>query len=82
MSFLKQEPPKPMLAFRNFAPIRLSRPAAAVTSLMFASVFSHSAEMLFTEETRWASRALETSLVNSLLQRLVVMIRSRGTQFA
>ena len=82
MSFLKQEPPKPMLAFRNFGPIRLSFPAAPVTSSIFASVRSQSAEMLLTEETRWARSAFETSLVSSLDQRLVVMIRSRGTQRA
>ena len=79
---MKQEPPKPIPAFRNFGPILLSRPAAPVTSSMFASVFSQRAEMLFTEETRCASSALETSLVNSLLHNPVVMIRSRGTQFA
>ncbi len=81
MSFLKQEPPKPMLALRNLAPIRLSMPTARATSVTSASAFSQRAEMALIEEILWARKALETSLESSLLQILEVMIFSRGTQF-
>ena len=37
MSFLKQEPPKPTLAFKNLLPILLSILTALATSLMSAS---------------------------------------------
>lgn len=80
--FLKQEPPNPMLAFRNFVPMWLSRPAAPITSSIFASVFSHNTEMLLTDDTCYTRSALGTSLVNSLEHRFVMMIRSREIQFA
>ena len=52
------------------------------TSETSASVASQSAEMELMEETRWAKNALATSLESSELQRLVVRMRSRGTQCA
>ena len=82
MSFLKQEPPKPTLALRNFAPMRLSIPTARATSPILASAFSQRAEMALIEEIRWARKALATSLDNSLLQILEVIIFSRGIQRA
>ena len=82
MSFWKQEPPKPTEALRNFEPIRESLPMALATSSTSAPVASQSAEMELMEEMRWARKALATSLESSEDQRLVVMIRSRGTQLA
>ena len=49
MSFLKHEPLKPTLAFRNREPILLSMPMAAETSETSASVASQIAEMLLIE---------------------------------
>ena len=82
MSFLKQDPPKPMLAFRNLGPMRESMPTARETSTTSASAFSQSAEMALIDDILWARKALETNLESSLLQMPEVMIRSRGTQFA
>ena len=82
MSFLKQEPPKPTLASRKRAPIRLSSPIARDTSVTSAVVFSQRAEMELIDEIRCARNALEASLDSSALQTLLVTIRSRGTQFA
>ncbi len=82
MSFWKQEPPKPTEALRNFGPIRESRPIARATSSTSAPVASHRAEIELIEEMRWARKALATSFESSEDQRLVVMIRSRGTQRA
>ena len=62
--------------------MRLSRPMALATSSTSAPVASHKAEMELMEEMRWARKAFATSLESSDDQRLVVMIRSRGTQFA
>ena len=52
MSFLKQEPPKPILAFRKREPIRLSLPTAKEISATSASVFSQRAETELIEEIR------------------------------
>ena len=82
MSFLKQEPPKPTDALRNFGPMRLSAPAASATSSTSAPVASQSAEMALIEEMRCARKALATSFDSSLDQTLVVRMRSRGTQRA
>ncbi len=82
MSFLKHDPPKPMLALRNFSPMRLSVPMACATSPTSASVASHSAEMALMELTRCARKALAVSLESSADQTLLVRIRSRGIQFA
>ena len=79
---MKQEPPKPTLALRNLLPRRLSIPTALATSLMSASVFSHNAEMALMDEIRWARKALDTSFESSLLQMLVVRIRSRATHLS
>jgi hypothetical protein len=79
MSFLKQEPPKPMPALRNLLPTRLSIPTALATSDTSASVFSHRADMELIEDTRWARKALATNLESSLLQMLDVIILSSGT---
>ena len=49
MSFLKHEPPNPMLGARNRGPMRLSMPTARDTSMTFAAVFSQSAEMALIE---------------------------------
>jgi hypothetical protein len=62
--------------------MRLSVPMAWATSATSASVFSHSTETALIEETRWARNALAASLDSSLDHRLVVMIRSRSTQWA
>ncbi|OQC72630.1 MAG: hypothetical protein BWX45_00848 [Deltaproteobacteria bacterium ADurb.Bin002] len=80
MSFLKQDPPKPMPALRNLAPMRLSVPTACATSEMSASAFSQSADMELMEDTRCARKALATSLESSALQMFEVMIFSRGSQ--
>mmetsp|Transcript_23008 Transcript_23008/g.57773 ORF Transcript_23008/g.57773 Transcript_23008/m.57773 type:complete len:231 (+) Transcript_23008:756-1448(+) len=82
MSFWKQDPPKPTLAFRNFEPMRLSVPRARLTCWTSAPVASHRAEMEFTLEIRCARKALATSLESSEDHRLVVRICSRGTQLA
>src|SRR5215212_1255270 len=82
MSFWKQEPPKPTEAFKNFGPMRESLPIALATSSTSAPVASHKAEIELIEEMRCARKALATSLDNSDDHRLVVMMRSRGTQCA
>jgi len=82
MSFLKHDPPKPMLAFRNLGPIRPSIPTMRATSVTSASVFSQTAETALMVETRWARKRLAASFASSLLQMLDVKIFSRGTQFA
>jgi len=82
MSFLKHEPPKPTLAFKNLLPILESVPIAFEISVMFASVFSHKAEILLMDEMRWARKAFATSFESSELHRLLVRILSRGIQFA
>ena len=82
MSFLKQEPPKPTLARRNFGPMRLSVPMARAISSTSAPVASHNSDMLLIELMRWARKALATSLDSSLDQTLVVRMRSRGIQRA
>mmetsp|Transcript_65463 Transcript_65463/g.184340 ORF Transcript_65463/g.184340 Transcript_65463/m.184340 type:complete len:210 (+) Transcript_65463:334-963(+) len=82
MSFWKQDPPKPMDAFKNFGPMRESVPIARDTSPISAPVRSQSLEMELMLLTRCASIALATSLESSELQRLVVRILSRGTQCA
>jgi hypothetical protein len=82
MSFWKQEPPNPTELFRNFGPMRLSLPIALATSSTSAPVASQSAEIELIDEMRCARNALATSLESSDDQRLVVMIRSRGTQRA
>ena len=82
MSFLKQDPPKPMLALRNLLPMRLSIPTIFATSETSAPVFSQTAEMALIVEMRWARKKLEASFESSLLQMFDVMIRSRETQLA
>ena len=52
MSFWKQLPPKPTLAFRNLGPIRLSVPIHRATSWTSAPVDSHRAEIEFMELIR------------------------------
>lgn len=47
MSFLKQLPPKPIDASRNFWPIRESRPTALATSVTSAPVTSQTADNEF-----------------------------------
>src|SRR5438045_8296209 len=82
MSFWKQEPPKPTDDLRNFGPIRLSLPIALATSSTSAPVASHNAEIELIDEIRCARNALATSLDSSEDHKLVVKIRSRGTQRA
>src|SRR5271154_4150265 len=82
MSFWKQDPPNPTEAFRNFGPILESRPIALATSSTSAPVASHRAEIELIDEIRCARNAFATSFESSEDQRLVVMIRSRGTQRA
>ena len=50
MSFLKQLPPKPGPAFKNLLPILVSVPIAFATSLIFAPVDSHNAEIELIED--------------------------------
>lgn len=57
MSFWKQEPPKPTDAWRNFGPIRESRPTALATSDTSAPVASHTADSEFMLDILWASIA-------------------------
>ena len=82
MSFWKQEPPKPIEAFRNLGPIRESPPIARATSSTSAPVASQRAETELIEEMRWARKALATSFESYEDQRLVRRIRSRGTHRA
>ena len=82
MSFRKQEPPKPTPARRNLGPIRRSMPTARLTWATLAPVRSHSAEIAFTDDMRWARKALAVSLANSLDQTSVVIMFSLGTQWA
>ena len=58
MSFLKQDPPNPILAFKNFEPIRLSVPIAWATSVTSASVASHNAEIALIELTLCAKKSV------------------------
>ena len=81
-SFLKQLPPKPGPALRNFGPMRLSAPMTRATSSTSAPVASQRPAMALMDETRWARKALAASLVSSADQTLVVRIRSRGTHEA
>ncbi len=80
ISFWKQEPPKPTDDFRNLDPILLSVPIAFATSDTFAPVFSQISEIAFMEETRCAKNAFAVSLDSSEDHKLVVNIRSFGTQ--
>jgi hypothetical protein len=80
MSFWKQDPPNPTLAFKNLGPILVSLPTAYATSDTLAPVASQSAEMAFTEEILCAKNALAASLESSADHRLVVRILSSGTQ--
>src|SRR5438876_12015957 len=82
MSFWKQEPPKPMEAFRNLGPTRESLPMAAATSSTSAPVASHRAEIELIDEIRCARKALATSFESSDDQMLLQRIFSRGTQRA
>src|ERR1019366_8739657 len=82
MSFWKHEPPKPTDAFRNLGPILESLPIAFATSSTSAPVASQSAEIELIEEMRCARNAFATSFESSDDQRLVVMMRSLGTQRA
>src|SRR5213075_935920 len=82
MSFWKHEPPKPTELLRNFGPMRLSLPMALATSSTSAPVASQRAEMELIDEMRCARNALATSFDSSDDHRLVVMMRSRGTQRA
>src|SRR6185436_9413526 len=82
MSFWKHEPPKPTDALRNFGPMRESLPIALATSSTSAPVASQRPEIELIDEMRCARKALATSFDNSDDQRLVVMMRSRGTQCA
>ena len=82
MSFLKQEPPNPTLTSRKRLPMRPSSPTARDTSTTSAAVLSHSAEMELMEEIRCARKAFAASFDSSALHTLLVMIFSRGTQFA
>ena len=74
MSFLKQEPPKPTEALRNFGAMRESLPMAKATSSTSAPVASQSAEIELIEEMRWARNALATSLESSADQRLAMAV--------
>lgn len=76
MSFWKQEPPKPTLAFKNLGPMRESKPIALATSSMLAPVASQMAESALMEEIRCASMALAANLDNSDDQRPTARIRS------
>ena len=51
MSFSKQDPPKPIDAFKNLEPILESEPMALATSSTSAPVLSQRAEILLMEET-------------------------------
>jgi len=82
ISFWKQDPPKPTEAFRNFGPMRESCPMARATSSTFAPVTSHNSEIALIEDTRWARKALATSLDSSDDHKFVVRMRSLGTQEA
>ena len=82
MSFWKHEPPKPTEERRNLGPMRESAPMARATSSTSAPVASQRAEMELIEEIRCARKALATSLESSDDHRLVVRMRSRGTQWA
>ena len=53
---------------------------ARETSVTSAPVTSHIEAIVLMEEIRWARKALDTSFESSLLQRLVVIKRSFGTQ--
>merc|ERR1719499_1339977 len=57
-------------------------PTARATSDTSAPVFSQRAEMAFMEDTRCARKAFATSLLSSEDHRLVVRMRSLGTQLA
>ena len=79
---MKQDPPKPTEAFKNFGPIRESIPIALDTSSTSAPVASQSSEMELMEDTRCAKNAFAVSLLSSEDQRFVVKIFSSGTHAA
>mmetsp|Transcript_8269 Transcript_8269/g.28399 ORF Transcript_8269/g.28399 Transcript_8269/m.28399 type:complete len:251 (+) Transcript_8269:821-1573(+) len=82
MSFWKQDPPKPTLAFRNLGPILESAPMHLAISDTSAPVFSQRAEMELMEEILWARKAFAASLASSEDHRLLVRICSSGTHWA
>ena len=71
-----------MEEFRNRVPMRASMPTARVILDTLAPVASQRAEMELIDDTRWARKALATSLESSEDQRLVVIIWAAGTQLA
>lgn len=71
-----------MEEFRNRVPMRASMPTARVILDTLAPVASQRAEMELIDDTRWARKALATSLDSSEDHRLVVRICSGGTQCA
>ena len=82
MSFLKQLPPNPGPLFKKYLPILLSIPTAKATSLMWAPVASHKAEIVFIELILWAKNALAINFDNSELHKSVVKTLFLSTQLA
>ena len=64
-SFGKQQPPKPMPAWRNFGPIRSSSPIPRATSTTSAPVSSQTFAISLMNEIFVARNALEASLTIS-----------------
>ena len=78
---MKQLPPKPGPDFKNLEPILVSAPMALETWLISAPVASQISEIELIDETLCAKNAFAASLESSLLQILVLIIFSSGTQF-
>ncbi len=76
---MKQLPPNPGPASKNFEPILLSEPMALATSLTSAPVASQIAPIEFMELILWAKKSFDVSFANSLLQILVCNILCFGT---
>ncbi len=66
-SLLKQEPPQPSPACRNFGPIRSSRPTPRATSRTSAPTSSQTLAISLTKEIFAARKAFDASLIISAL---------------
>jgi hypothetical protein len=82
MSFWKQDPLKPTLAFMKRGPILEYLPTACATSETSAPVASQRVDMAFIEEILWDRKAFAANLESSADHKLVVIMLSRGTQLA
>jgi hypothetical protein len=79
---LKQEPPKPTEACKNFSPILLSIPMTFDNPLTSTPVTSHNSEIELMEKTRCAKKAFAVSFENSEDHTLFLKISFGLYQYA